>query len=266
VKILFLDVSEGVCFKELFQCLKEVSGYLGLPEYNNPRMILSEICRIGYHIYSTPIPVKAKLAKFFENSRIKVIMDENSSNDEESIKILADFVKGELDIPIQVDKVFTFGRVTAVLGLAGEEDRVVIVETKVDDVSGEVIAYAVEKLLNTALDVELIPATGKKGRPSFVLRVIANSKDAERVANAVMRETGSIGVRIIPVRRLKSPRKIEILKVKLSREYNVRVKLSGVNLKPEFEDVKVIANEEGISLPEAYRKVYSALSSLNSKR
>jgi len=172
------------------------------------------------------------------------------------VEVAGGVVRGDFGLMI-VEGEFLFGDVRVFLGRRCEgleSDVIFVVETKVDDASGEVIANAVERVMEKAIDVEVVSVLGKKGRPSILLRALSKPERVGEVAEVVMRETGSTGVRIYRVFRLKSPRKT--VKVKVEGKYEVRVKVSGVNVKPEFEDVKAIAEKEGIPLPEAYRIVY----------
>ena len=78
-------------------------------------------------------------------------------------------------------------------------DRVVQLETNVDDVTGEVLGHLIEKLMQAgALDVSVLPALMKKGRAGFVIRAIAQHDEMELLARIMIRETGSLGVRVFP--------------------------------------------------------------------
>jgi len=263
VKVLFLDLSAGCRYGEVLECLETIARMCSirseLTSEKSVRSLLRLMRDSGYKIYSTHVPVKPAISRAVEGSKVKVMFDVNSKTEENVIREVAEFVEGELLYPVEVKAVATSGSVTAIAGIAEEKDDVVVVESKVDDISGEVLVNAVEKIMDVALDVEVLFALGKKGRPSFVVRAIAEAGKAEELARVVMRETGSIGVRLVFTKRIKSPRTVKKLKVKMSKEYEIRVKVSGVNVKPEFEDVKMLAEGEGISLLEAYRAVYRAI-------
>ena len=135
-------------------------------------------------------------------------------------------------------------------------DDVVILETNVDDVSGEIIGHTVERLMSSgARDVTVTPVLMKKSRPGHILSVIASSSTAERLAGIVFEETGTLGIREIPVRRHISNREIEKIELKLgSQAYKFRAKVARsrdgglLRAKPEYEDLKRIAEETGMSL------------------
>lgn len=141
-------------------------------------------------------------------------------------------------------------------------DRIEMLETNVDDVTGQVIGNLIDELLTAgALDVAVIPATMKKGRSGNIVQVIAKPVDSERLARRIIEETGSLGVRMIPVRhRLIAQREMGKVNVTInSREFSIGVKvardLRGVllNISAEFEDCKKAAHESGIPVRDIIR-------------
>src|SRR5438552_10893299 len=88
-----------------------------------------------------------------------------------------------------------------------DHDEVVILETNLDDVSGEVIGRAVERLMASgARDVTITPVFMKKNRPGQIVSVIALKSEAEQLAGVLIEETGSRGGRERPVARYISNR------------------------------------------------------------
>src|SRR5207253_10668678 len=80
-------------------------------------------------------------------------------------------------------------------------DEVVVLETNLDDVSGEVIGRAVERLMEAgARDVSITPVFMKKNRPGHLISVIADKTKTEDLAELPIEETGTVGVREAPVR------------------------------------------------------------------
>ena len=72
-------------------------------------------------------------------------------------------------------------------------DEITVLETNVDDVSGEVLGYTVDRLLaEGAKDVSIIPATTKKSRPSHIIKVIADQKDTAHLSEVLIAETGTL--------------------------------------------------------------------------
>lgn len=130
--------------------------------------------------------------------------------------------------------------VRAFLGEAQEaggaaNDRIVELRANIDDMTGEDLAFACERLREAgARDVSLVPALMKKGRPGHILVVLAAEHDADTLAAAVLRETSTFGVRRVDCARYALERRIERgadgIRVKHGEGYGVS------KSKPEFED------------------------------
>jgi len=143
-----------------------------------------------------------------------------------------------------------------------QHDRVVQLETNVDDVTGEVLGNLLDLLMDEgALDVSIVPALMKKGRPANIVKVIAKQEDMDRFSHLVMRETGSLGIRIFPsLHRYVARREERTIDVEIDgRAFSVRVKVSffgdeRLQIKAEHEDCKNIASEVGLPLREVSRR------------
>lgn len=133
-------------------------------------------------------------------------------------------------------------------------DQVVVLETNLDDVSGEIIGRAVERLMEAgARDVSITPVFMKKNRPGQLVSVIADKSKSEELAEVLMDETGTLGVREIPVSRHISRRSIGNTTIEVKgRKFRVRMKqaLGSQSGKVEYEDLRRISNETGISIRE----------------
>jgi uncharacterized protein (TIGR00299 family) protein len=145
------------------------------------------------------------------------------------------------------------------------EDQMVMLETNLDDISGETIGYVVERLFEEgAVDVFIIPAFGKKNRPVSVISAMVTESSADRLIRVLMEETGSLGVRVREFRKVVAGRTRETVPVTIAgRQFEVRVKISHVNgnifsRKPEFDDLRAIARELHLplrSIEDEVRKV-----------
>ncbi|MBE0477193.1 MAG: nickel pincer cofactor biosynthesis protein LarC, partial [Coriobacteriia bacterium] len=131
------------------------------------------------------------------------------------------------------------------------EERVVLLETNVDHISAEHLAYAAERLRDAgALDVWQTPAAMKKGRLGAVLAALARSGEAAALAALLARETGTLGVRVGHVRRRVEARESRAVRTSLGE---VRVKTAGGRVRPEHDDVAEIALRTGMPYDEAER-------------
>lgn len=141
-------------------------------------------------------------------------------------------------------------------------DMIEMLETNVDDVTGQVLGNLIEELLKSgAKDVSIIPATMKKGRSGHIIQVIAKPEDSAGLARKIIEETGSLGVRIIPIKhRLIAHREMgKVLIVLNDKEFQITVKIArdlrGVllNISAEFEDCKRASGKSGIPVRDVIR-------------
>ncbi|MBR0057403.1 MAG: DUF111 family protein, partial [Kiritimatiellae bacterium] len=113
----------------------------------------------------------------------------------------------------------------------------------IDDMTAEDLAFAASQILEAgALDVLMLPALMKKGRPGTVLEVLCRPEARDAIAECIFRNTTTIGLREEIVARRALERRAETVETPLGA---VRVKISegyGVTrAKPEFEDLARIA-------------------------
>ena len=131
-----------------------------------------------------------------------------------------------------------------------DSDTVVEIRTHLDDITGEHLAHAIDRLMaEGALDAAVSPLVMKKGRPGHLLTVLALSPDAEKLAAAVLRETTAFGLRMERVER-RTLRREE--KTVLTSHGPVRVKLGYlgdklVQIHPEDDDCRRLATSTGLS-------------------
>jgi len=149
-------------------------------------------------------------------------------------------------------------------------DEMVILETNIDDVTGEVLGRAVERLMSQgARDVTITPVYMKKNRPGHVVTVIAKKEDGEDLAQVLIAETGTLGVRELPVIRHITPRTRKTIELRIrGKVHPVGVKLSEdrqgriLGVKVEYEDLRRISDTTGISILELQRLAKPLLKSL----
>jgi uncharacterized protein (TIGR00299 family) protein len=146
------------------------------------------------------------------------------------------------------------------------EERIVILETNLDDIGGEVIGYTSEKLFAAgAVDVFITPAFGKKNRPVHIMSVITSYEHYNELIRILMDETGTLGVRVREEPRLVADRKNEVIEVVVAgHPCPVRVKTSQsggriISVKPEYEDMKKIALIFGLPFRYVAQAVYRQL-------
>lgn len=148
-------------------------------------------------------------------------------------------------------------------------DQVTLVETNIDDMNPQFFSHLYGDLFSAgALDVWVAQVLMKKGRPGFVLSVLAERPGVPGVVDVILSETTASGVRLAEVDRVKLARRA----VELDTKYgNVRVKLFTLDSKrrcaPEYEDCLRISRAQGVSIDEvieeaknAYRRTFETSS------
>lgn len=138
----------------------------------------------------------------------------------------------------------------------GNREEVTVLETTLDDVTGETLGFIMERLLGEgALDVQVIPTVGKKNRPSHILRVISKLERAEKLNEVIFEESGTLGVRSYQVMREVASRRILTVGFKIDgKTLRARIKVSRdskgkvIKVKPEYDDIAALASRFHIPL------------------
>lgn len=118
---------------------------------------------------------------------------------------------------------------------------VVLLETNIDHICAEELAFAAEELLSLgALDVWQTPIVMKKGRSAVLLSALATPQSAQTLAEEIVRLTGTLGVRHLPMQRWCAPREERAVATPWG---TVHVKAGAGRLRPEHDDTARIARE-----------------------
>ena len=138
-----------------------------------------------------------------------------------------------------------------------ETGEVEVISCNLDDWAPESFPWLCEKLLATgALDVLLIPAQMKKGRPGFLLQVLCRPGQGWEAQRLILSETTAIGLRGHREERWTLPRRLGTVKTAWGPVGVKRVETpTGVVLYPEYEDCRRLAEASGRSLKEIYAAV-----------
>ena len=135
---------------------------------------------------------------------------------------------------------------------------IVLLETNLDDVTGEVMGYAQERLFALgAFDVWHTSIQMKKDRPGIILSALVPQSLEFAAVELILKETPTLGVRTRPVERYVADRESVAMTTELG-SISVKIKsLHGkpVSVSPEYEDCRRIALESGRPLQEIYQKM-----------
>jgi uncharacterized protein (TIGR00299 family) protein len=130
-------------------------------------------------------------------------------------------------------------------------DQIAVLETNLDDITGEIIGYTVDKLLaEGAKDVSIIPIYTKKNRPGQIIKVITEQKDVKHLSKILTAETGTLGIRVYYCQRHIINRELytvdllimgnkETIKVKVAKNSSGDI----IRIKPEFEDLRRLSEK-----------------------
>jgi len=134
---------------------------------------------------------------------------------------------------------------------AALEQTVTVLETALDDLSPQILAYVTEAALaQGALDVMLTPVIMKKGRPGTLLTVLCTKADSAALQKLILSETSTLGIRIRQDRRTTLDRSHSIVTTEFGE---IRMKIGSLdgeelNAAPEFEDCRAAALQHNVPL------------------
>lgn len=141
-----------------------------------------------------------------------------------------------------------------------EQQQCVIIETNLDDMSPEVFGFLFQRLLAAgARDVYVTPVLMKKNRPGHLLSVLTDPSLVDSMADLLLQETTSLGLRYHSVDRVVLPR----TSASVATEYgDVRVKIANLpgrqRAKPEYEDCARLAHDQGVPFQVVYDAAVAA--------
>jgi len=127
-------------------------------------------------------------------------------------------------------------------------DSVILLESNIDDSTGETLGFAMEKLMAAgALDVHYLPCFMKKNRPAYLLRIIAESSMVPLLEQVVFETTSTIGIRKMEFERSRMSRTIVPFSLSCG-EIMIKRCVFGetVRLYPEYESLKKLAESSGV--------------------
>lgn len=131
-----------------------------------------------------------------------------------------------------------------------------LLEVNVDDVTGEVLAHAVARLMAAgAHDAWITPIVMKKGRPAHTVHVLCDESRTAELADLLVSETGSLGVRGSIIERWPHARQESVVVID---GHSIRVKIAAHRVKVEFDDATRAADALGVPVREILRRAEEA--------
>jgi uncharacterized protein (TIGR00299 family) protein len=234
--------------------------------YSSPIPAVPGYVKTSHGLHETLAPATKKIV---EKYKIPINFINNESNIETvtptGISILAsiaEFTKGNSITNFEIGYgagTKTFANIPNVLSLWIQKPNpdfydyknLIYLETNLDDMTPEFIGDFISRTLEEgALDTWVIPYTGKKNRPSHQLNILCDLDEKEKFIDLILRETSSLGVRVQRIRRYEVKREIVEVETSLGK---IKAKIKYVkgkmySIKPEFEELKRLAFENGSSI------------------
>lgn len=265
---------EEVHFHEVgaIDSIVDIVGTAILINKINPDKIMSSIVNDGYGFIecahgtmSVPVPATSEI---FASSNVKFrqIDVDTELVTPTGAAIIAELAEEFTTLPAMVTEKIGWGagykdlEIPNVLKVYyGEMEKpnenFVVMETNVDDCSGEVLAYTSEKLFeNGALDVFYTPIFMKKGRPAYRLSVACRKEDMFKLQNIMFKETTTIGIRYRFESRTELGREMVEIDTKYGKLKAKKVTNNGETyVYPEYASLKEIAKKNDIPLKELYK-------------
>ena len=240
----------------------------------NPDKIISSIVNDGYGFIecmhgTIPVPVPAT-SEIFSSSRVKCrqIDIDTELVTPTGAAIIAELSEEFTLLPtIKIEKVGLGAglkdlKIPNILKIyygeiEGSKEDFIVMETNIDDCSGEVLGYTEELLLkNKALDVFFTPIYMKKNRPAYKLTVLCRREDMNNLQNIIFKETTTIGIRYRVEERIELEREIIEIDTKYGKVKAKKVKNNNEEyIYPEYESIKEVALKNDISLKELYKVI-----------
>jgi len=176
-----------------------------------------------------------RCSEFYPTMKIKSIGYGAGSKDFEGFPNVLKIVKGESIEEFQLD-------------------TIQVLETNLDDVSGETIGHMIDRLIaNGAKDVTVTGGITKKGRPTNLVSIICDSSSTNTLINTLVSETGTLGVRVRSSSRYLVPRVIVSVPISVQgKNFTVRCKIvkheeTIKHFKVESDDIKTISDSLSLS-------------------
>jgi len=149
------------------------------------------------------------------------------------------------------------------LEAAPDPERIYLLETNIDDSTGEELGQALEQLMAAgARDAHFLPCFMKKNRPAYLLRVITDAAHLETMERIIFESTSTIGLRKTPIERTVMDRQEITLQLPFGSFQAKKCTWNGVSrCYPEYESVKQLAEQAGMD----FQTVFAAAKKLASE-
>lgn len=147
------------------------------------------------------------------------------------------------------------------LGETEPAGAMVQIDTNIDDMNPQFYSSVAERLFSAgAVDVWTTPIQMKKGRPAITLSVLCPATHESVIAELLVRETTTLGLRVHPVTRHEAGR-ISVTVTTPYGDVRMKLKLYGgqiIGANPEYDDCKKLADERNLPVRVVYESAQQA--------
>ncbi len=139
------------------------------------------------------------------------------------------------------------------------QDTIGILETNIDDATGEMLGETISAVMEKgALDASIYTGTGKKGRPTSLVRVLCHPQKIRDITDTMIVYTETLGIRVSTTKRYTVNREMRACNVQIrGKPYSVRYKIHthhGLqDFKIEFDDITFVARDTGMTITQSER-------------
>ena len=265
---------EEVHFHEVgaIDSIVDIVGTAILINKINPDKIISSVVNDGYGFIecahgtmAVPVPATSEIFAA-SNVKFRQIDIDTELVTPTGAAIIAELAEDFVTLPAMVTKKIGWGTGSKDLKIPNvlkvyygeiqeQNENLVVMETNIDDCSGEILGYTSEKLFeNGALDVFYTPIFMKKNRPAYRLSVVCRKEDMFKLQNIIFKETTTIGIRYRFESRTELVREFVEIDTRYGKIKAKKVTNNGETyVYPEYESMKELAEKNNITLKELYK-------------
>ncbi len=134
-------------------------------------------------------------------------------------------------------------------------DKIILLETNIDDCSGEVLGYTLERLIDAgAKDAWFSPIYMKKSRPAYALSVMCKPEQEEELIKIIFKHTSAVGMRRSELDRVIMDREPTTVETKFGPVKANKFSYEDIEkVSLEYSDAKRLADEKDISINDIYK-------------
>lgn len=265
---------EEVHFHEVgaIDSIVDIVGTAILINKINPDKIISSVVNDGYGFIecahgtmAVPVPATSEIFTA-SNVKFRQIDIDTELVTPTGAAIIAELAEDFVTLPAMVTKKIGWGTGSKDLKIPNvlkvyygeiqeQNENLVVMETNIDDCSGEILGYTSEKLFeNGALDVFYTPIFMKKNRPAYRLSVACRKEDMFKLQNIIFKETTTKGIRYRFESRTELVREFVEIDTRYGKIKAKKVTNNGETyVYPEYESMKELAEKNNITLKELYK-------------